>query len=211
MIPTTREEAKTAGADRYYPTTPCKTGHIYARRTTTGQCILCHRSRARQWQIDNPGRYKANLRSWYEANAETAKARTKRWRADNPDRKRAQSKKDAKQNRLAINIRARMRQALSRLPASEFRPRAGVAIRCLGCSLEEFRGHIESLFVDGMRWESWGRDGWHLDHIRPLISFNLHDREQLQEACHYSNYQPLWAKDNLRKSADDKRLRVPSR
>jgi hypothetical protein len=62
-----------------------------------------------------------------------------------------------------------------------------------------FKLHIEQQFVDGMTWDNWGE--WHLDHIRPLASFNLVDRDQFLTACHYSNYQPLWATDNLIKGA----------
>lgn len=49
-----------------------------------------------------------------------------------------------------------------------------------------------------MTWENYGE--WHLDHIKPLVSFDLTKRVQFLETCHYTNYQPLWAKDNLTKS-----------
>ena len=51
-----------------------------------------------------------------------------------------------------------------------------------------------------MTWDNWTTDGWHIDHIKPLSSFDLTDRKQLLEVCHYTNLQPLWAKDNLIKS-----------
>jgi hypothetical protein len=51
-----------------------------------------------------------------------------------------------------------------------------------------------------MTWENWSKYGWHIDHIKPLSSFNLTDYEQLKMACHYTNLQPMWAKDNLIKS-----------
>jgi len=49
-----------------------------------------------------------------------------------------------------------------------------------------------------MLWSNYGE--WHIDHIKPLASFDLSDRKQLLEACHYTNLQPLWAQDNLSKS-----------
>ena len=50
-----------------------------------------------------------------------------------------------------------------------------------------------------MTWENWKIDGWHIDHIKPLNSFDLTDPEQLKEACHYTNLQPLWWYDNIEK------------
>ena len=70
----------------------------------------------------------------------------------------------------------------------------------LGCTLEELKTHIENQFEDGMTWENWTYDGWHLDHIVPCSSFDL-TKEKEQEKCfHYKNLQPLWAEDNLSKS-----------
>lgn len=70
----------------------------------------------------------------------------------------------------------------------------------IGCDIETLKAHIESLFQTGMSWGNWGMWGWHLDHKIPLSKFDLTDPEQLKKACHYSNLQPLWAKDNLRKN-----------
>ena len=77
--------------------------------------------------------------------------------------------------------------------------KAGSAVSDLGCSIPEFKIYIESLFQKGMTWDNWSTHGWHLDHIIPLSSFDLTDREQFLIACNYKNLQPLWAKDNLKK------------
>ena len=51
-----------------------------------------------------------------------------------------------------------------------------------------------------MTWANWSRYGWHIDHIVPLSFFDLSDRKQLLQACHYTNLQPLWAEENRKKS-----------
>ena len=53
-----------------------------------------------------------------------------------------------------------------------------------------------------MTWENWTKNGWHLDHIRPIASFpNLTDPEQQRQCCHYTNLRPMWAEENLSKSS----------
>ena len=75
----------------------------------------------------------------------------------------------------------------------------------LGCSIQEFASYIERKLELGMTWENRGRRqgvlGWELDHIRPLSSFTLPD--EWRDAFHYTNVQPLWCEDNLRKGCRD--------
>jgi len=69
----------------------------------------------------------------------------------------------------------------------------------LGCSLSDFRIYISTKFVDGMNFDNYGK--WHLDHIKPCASFDLTCPVQQLACFHYSNLQPLWAKDNLKKGS----------
>ena len=69
--------------------------------------------------------------------------------------------------------------------------------KILGCSYEKFKRHLESQFKEGMTWDNYGRNGWHIDHIYPVSK--ARDEEHLLELNHYTNLQPLWAKDNLSK------------
>lgn len=96
--------------------------------------------------------------------------------------------------RLARNLRKRLRTALR----DNFK--TGSAVEDLGCSIDDFKIYLESKFTDGMSWDSYGRQGWHIDHILPLSKFDLSDPNELKKACHFTNLQPMWWKDNLRKS-----------
>ena len=78
------------------------------------------------------------------------------------------------------------------------RERNGIAPRPK-ISKDQRKIRNESLFQSGMTWENHGKYGWHIDHIRPCSSFDLTDPEQQKLCCHYTNLQPLWAKDNLSK------------
>lgn len=105
--------------------------------------------------------------------------------------------KDDPQFRMRINISNRLRKifkskgAVKKCPVKD----------ALGCSYNELMLHIKSLFQDGMSWENYGVHGWHLDHIKPLSSFDLTVLDEYKQANHYTNLQPLWAEDNLRKGA----------
>ena len=63
----------------------------------------------------------------------------------------------------------------------------------LGCSFEEFKSYIEGLFEEGMSWDNQGE--WHLDHKTPVSWAET--EEQVYELNKYTNFQPLWATDNL--------------
>ncbi len=97
--------------------------------------------------------------------------------------------------KLKINLRNRLNLSIKR------NTKLGSGVRDLGCSVPEFKLYIESKFQPGMNWENWSINGWHLDHIRPLSSFDLSNKEELKKACHFTNLQPLWAKDNMKKGS----------
>ena len=96
---------------------------------------------------------------------------------------------------LANLLRGRLNRAIER------NSKVGSAVKDLGCSIDFLKQYLESKFLPGMTWENRGsgNDRWNIDHIIPLSSFDLTDREQFKKACHYANLQPLWEQDNLKK------------
>lgn len=94
--------------------------------------------------------------------------------------------------RLKCNLRTRIYLAIKRKRKSES------TMKLVGCNIKELQNYLESMFRPGMTWNNYGK--WHVDHKIPLASFDLSDHEQLKNACHYTNLQPLWAFDNLSKS-----------
>ena len=72
------------------------------------------------------------------------------------------------------------------------------SIEYLGCTIEEFKKHIEDQFEEGMSWENHGE--WHIDHRRPCASFNLVNEEEQRMCFHHTNLQPMWAPENISKS-----------
>jgi hypothetical protein len=72
------------------------------------------------------------------------------------------------------------------------------SVELLGCSIDNFRKHLESKFLEGMSWNNYGE--WHIDHIIPCSLFDLTNINEQKKCFHYTNQQPLWKLDNLRKT-----------
>ena len=95
--------------------------------------------------------------------------------------------------KLSINLRKRIYKALNGIN------RAKHTIELLGCSIEEFKSHLEKQFDENMNWNNYGTY-WHVDHIKPCASFNLSNEKEQKQCFHYTNMQPLEASENIRKS-----------
>jgi hypothetical protein len=94
--------------------------------------------------------------------------------------------------RVTRNLRNRLWYAL------KGKNKGGHMFDLLGCTLEFLWKHLEEAFLPGMTRSNYGV--WHIDHIRPIDSFdNLSDVEQQKICFHYTNLQPLWGRDNLSK------------
>lgn len=141
-------------------------------------------------------------KEWKDLNKEYYLQYQKQYRLANKSKKLLWEQHDRKNNlnrNLADSLRNRLNIAIKN------GQKAGSAVRDLGCTIEELKKHLESKFYinpktsDKMTWENHTIYGWHIDHIRPLSSFDLTNRVQFLEACHYTNLQPMWAKDNLSK------------
>ena len=94
--------------------------------------------------------------------------------------------------RLAHNLRKRLGQALLK----QCTRKNNKTEELLGISFKEFKEYIEFLMTPKMTWSTI-----ELDHVRPLSSFNLTDSNQLKEAAHYTNIQPLLKSDNRKKGS----------
>ena len=108
-------------------------------------------------------------------------------------------------NDLPFRLKITIRNTVNKYIKRKNQKKIDSYIDNLGCTMEQLIEHIESQFTKNpetgemMTWENHSQFGWHLDHIKPLCSFNLEDLEQLKQSCHYTNLQPLWWKENLSK------------
>ena len=139
---------------------------------------------------------KQHSKQYYLDNKEKIKQYQKQYRLDNRERRRKYEKNKLKTDpiyKIIKRQRCRMRAVLKGIGKSKS------TIKLLGCSAEECWNHLEQQFKPGMTRSNYGL--WHVDHITPCISFDLNDPEQQKICFHYTNLQPLWAKDNMKKGA----------
>ena len=120
------------------------------------------------------------------------------WAKNNPEKKnrkeRITYKKRASKDplfRMMKSHRTRLRQFFRK---NNYDKNSSTT-KLLGCSPEQLRNHLRSLYQPGMSDDNYGE--WHIDHIIPLSS--AQSKKELEKLSHYTNLQPLWAIDNLQK------------
>lgn len=150
----------------------------------------------KQYHQDNKQRINQYSKKYRKENVDYFQKYKKKYNQDNKlfiNRRKKELLKNNIQFKLACSLRSRLNQAI------KSNAKSGSAVSDLGCTIAELIAHIESKWLPGMSWDNWGIKGWHIDHIIPLNSVDISDRQQLLKVCHYTNLQPLWAIDNLRK------------
>lgn len=142
-------------------------------------------------------------RRWKEADPTAAAASTQRWREKYPDRyrKTLRDEMDRRRKNPKRALSVRMSAMVSRSLRNGYRPERWEKL--VGYSVDELRRHIERQFTDGMSWAAFGRGEIHIDHIRPVASFDFIsvEDEAFRECFALTNLRPLFALDNLRKGA----------
>lgn len=155
----------------------------------------------KQWYLDNREEMLAGCRVRYTKKAKEISRKATAWNKANPDRKRAinrryNNKRYATNSsaRLMMNLRSRVRAAMKGVA------KARATIELIGCSVEDLWIYLESKFEPGMTRENHGKV-WHVDHIMPCAIFDLTRAEHQRRCFHFSNLQPLFVRENLRKSS----------
>ena len=184
-------------------------------------CKKCNNLRSKKYRQNNPQKIREIQKNWRKKNPELLYERHKRYRLQNNEKvnqrlknfflKNPEKRKEYRKNynprkkeqrkerkekdpvyHMMNKVRGRLRKYLITLNITK----KNRTFEIVGCTPQELKEHLENQFVSGMTWEN--RNEWHIDHITPLSSAK--SEEELYKLCHYTNLQPLWAEDNLKKS-----------
>lgn len=136
----------------------------------------------KEYYLKNLGTEREKNKKYYHKNKKLVREKNNEWKNN--------KRKNDGFYRMKLNLRHRLRNYLF----GESKSKRTYDI--VGLDKLEFKFYIESKFTEGMCWENYGK--WHLDHIKPLCQAK--DNEEALLLNHYTNLQPLWAEDNLRKN-----------
>ena len=162
---------------------------------------------------DNHNKRKEWERKW--RSQDHVKAKKKLYKLNNKEYIRKRMKEYTQRPEVKNRVRERIRYRLKNDPIfrlkSSIRTRIYLYIKrglakktlptsvLIGCSWEFLKIHLEKQFKPHMSWANYGK--WHIDHQKPMASFNLFKQKELLKCCNFSNLQPLWASENLSKGA----------
>lgn len=171
----------------------------------------------KKWKQENKEKHIEYLVDWREKNEKRLKEYSKNYIENVRDKEKHNKDVVEWRNRNIDSCRARERERNRILFATDANHRircylrgriysalkgnkkADSTMELVGCSVPALKRYLAGKFTEGMTWDNYGE--WHVDHIRPCASFDLSDPEQQRDCFHFTNLQPLWAKDNLSKGA----------
>jgi hypothetical protein len=130
---------------------------------------------------------KEYAKTYYQKNKEQRLEYTKTYKSK-PENKERQCylKKVKKQKDINFKLHENLRSRLSNALKGRVK---NSTIEELGCSIEEFKIHLEKQFDENMNWENYG-PYWEIDHIQPLSKGG---------SFHYTNTQPMHFSENRSK------------
>ena len=149
------------------------------------------------WRKNNPEEYKKQTKKYYESTKENQSIKKKIWIENNREKYNSYWTNRKKED-TGFKLLSGMRSRLSSYLKLHNITKKNKTFDIVGCSPQFLKEYLQNQFTKEMSWDNHGLFGWHIDHIIPLSSAKT--EEELYKLCHYTNLQPLWVEDNLKKS-----------
>ena len=181
-----REDAVAQRLPRFYMREVCKNGHTGPRYVGNNECTLCSSKRNRDRYAADPA-YRAHRISYETERNRRPEVRRGRLvkmseynrRPDVRGRLLTRIKEDPL-FKLEWNLRTLLRNALKKTEHKKTTKLQTI----LGCTVAEFKRHMERQFAEGMNWTNHG--DWEMDHIVPLSSATT--GTDVVALFHHTNY-----------------------
>jgi hypothetical protein len=162
-------------------------------------CKECDKKRAKIYRKNNRARIQKQRLEYRQENREKLSKLSQEYYQQNKEARR-EYKLHYERDRRANHPTYRLKKNLARRISSALdgTTKSASTIKLLGCTPDQFRKHLESKFTEGMAWNQRGL--WVIDHVLPCAAFDLTKKKHQRYCFHWSNLQPLWSLDNLKKS-----------
>ena len=150
------------------------------------------RKRQKTWVTSNETKVQDRLRNWRKQNQE----KILKWKEINSDKLKDYSRVYTKKRRQTdelFKLSSNLRNRLNIYLRSKKIKKNNSTFEIIGLHPEKLKDYLEKKFTEGMSWDKLGSE-IHIDHIKPLSMAKT--ESEIYELCHYTNLQPLWAKDN---------------
>jgi len=157
---------------------------------------------AKIYRTKNKDKINMYAKNYRNNNIELLRQRDKKYRENNYEHYRKCKQKNWKkyrENNINFKLRENLRNAMRRVLKYQQTKKTHPIFKYLGCSVEEFKEYISKQFKPGMSWKNWGKDSWHIDHIKPCSHFDLTKESERYKCFNYNNQQPMWASENWSK------------
>lgn len=143
------------------------------------------------------------VKGYYQKNKEKILDYSKEYFKDNQEEKQKKNNENYKKRRQedpVFKLRGNIRRGILGILKRKGFVKKSRTSEILGCSFEEFKTHIESLWEPWMNWDNHGKYngeenyGWDIDHIIPQSLATTED--EIIRLNHYTNLQPLCSYTN---------------
>jgi hypothetical protein len=188
--------------DEFYKNNHVKGGY-------SSKCIPCEKQYQIEYRSNDENRKRKNINDiqYYYKNKEKFSQKRKEYDLKHPERQKEYNRANLENNNLTqkkryscdINYKLRKLTTTRIYTLITGFTKSKKTMEILGCTAEEFKQHIESLFSPEMTWENHG-DIWEIDHILPCALFDFTQEGDLEKCFHYSNHQPLFKTTEIAES-----------
>lgn len=138
----------------------------------------------KQYRKKNKDKISEQKQNYYINNKEKINEYKRRW------------EKNKRDTDIFFKLKQSVRHRINTIFSRTNMVKSKSSYELIGMDIVLLKKYLEEQFTVGMSWDNYG--DWHIDHIIPLSSAKT--EKELYKLCHYTNLQPLWAKDNIKKS-----------
>lgn len=156
------------------------------------------RRRAKDWYDTNTERVTEYKRNYFQENKDAIYEYRKEYKQENGKQINSYMNEYMK-SRYKNDLNYRIKSICNKRLRDYIRNKTKQTMDYVGCDVDFLRLWLEFLFVEGMTWDNMG-SVWHIDHVRPCNSFDFNNEEEIYDCYHWSNLQPLFARDNISKN-----------